>query len=89
VREREGRKRPGILIRFGSGKHRLIGAGAPFGNGGDDFSWMDAWKVVPKAEARKKWKAVAGDVLLLEKTESASGWLGVVQQRLLWKQGSD
>jgi len=49
----------------------LIGAGTSVGNGGDNFDWMDIWRVTPKAAASGKvGKAVPlmkGDALHVEK----------------------
>lgn len=39
-------KKKGFIIFHGaSGEYFIFGAGASFGNGGDDFKWMDIWKV--------------------------------------------
>ena len=35
----------GILVLHRSGRPALLGAGRSFGNGGDDFAWMDQWSV--------------------------------------------
>ncbi len=39
------RKRGILLVHGHSFKSKVIGAGSKFGNGGDDFKWMDTWKV--------------------------------------------
>ncbi len=72
-----------------SGKTFLLGAGTAIGNGGADFEWMDAWRVVPKKETARSIKGAAGDGLLVEKTESAGGLIGFVKGRPRWKQWSD
>ena len=33
------------IIDGGESKIKIVGAGKSLGNGGDDFSWMDAWSV--------------------------------------------
>ena len=44
--EHTGTKKKGmIIIHQSTGKHFIIGAGKDFGNGGDNFNWMDIWKV--------------------------------------------
>lgn len=69
----DGKK--GIAIRHADSSLNLIGAGHPFGNGGDDFSWMDSWSIFPKShpheEIRLSFK-LKGKALYVEKTESAS-----------------
>ena len=35
----------GILVLHRVGKPTLLGAGRSFGNGGDDFAWIDQWSV--------------------------------------------
>lgn len=38
-------KKEDIVLLLQAGHSLLLGAGKPFGNGGDDFSWMDYWYV--------------------------------------------
>jgi hypothetical protein len=45
-------------------KFEILGAGKSFGNGGGDFSWVDAWSI------RHSGKV---DRLYVAKTEAASG----------------
>lgn len=45
VRANLGEKKKGIQIHLATGKTTLIGAGKAFGNGGDDFSWMNTWSL--------------------------------------------
>jgi hypothetical protein len=60
----------GVLILHGSGAAPVVlGAGAEFGNGGTNFSWMTNWTVVP----RRDLPDATGDVLQLWKAESAGG----------------
>jgi hypothetical protein len=58
----------------------VIGMGKPFGNGGDDFTWLDIWRVEP---ARK------GDQLYVEKSESASGAITWDGRGYKWTQLAD
>ncbi len=83
-----GRSRKGIGLFLGSGETFLFGAGATFGNGGDDFDWLDAWRVVPRKQTDRTWRA-QGEVLLVEKSESASGLIGWISGRPVWRQGAD
>jgi len=42
----------GIAIGHGAtGKVTILGAGSGVGNGGDDFEWMDSWRVYSKTHA--------------------------------------
>jgi hypothetical protein len=58
----------------------VIGMGHPFGNGGDDFTWLDIWRVEPASK---------GDQLVVEKSESASGAITWDGRRYQWAQLSD
>jgi hypothetical protein len=69
------------VVHAGAPRAVVLGAGHALGNGGDDFTWMDAWSVQPKPPDR--------DALLLEKLESASAivyWDGAAYR---WKQQGD
>lgn len=85
----------GIAVCHSStNKVSFIGAGTEVGNGGDNFDWMDIWKVVPKATAAKQvGKAAArllkGDALHVEKSESASALIYWNGSRYLWRQLGD
>ena len=62
----------------------ILGAGVEIGSGGDNFDWMDAWRVVAVPEVTAMWTTAplpAGDGLLVAKTESASGLIGWVKQK--------
>ena len=64
----------------------VVGAGTNLGNGGDNFDWIDVWKVQPK---KKSGPSMKGDGLLVEKSESGGGliyWNGV---RYVWRQQGD
>jgi hypothetical protein len=70
----------------------LLGAGTEIGNGGDDFGWLGVWRV--EAPPRFKNDGVPiprylGEVLYVEKPESASGWIGWNGRAYVWYQGSD
>ena len=90
------RRKSGILILFrDQSKAVLIGAGVPFGNGGDDFSWMDVWSVYPKgrrAEPEAGESAppeLRGDALHVEKSESASALIYWNGKMIRWHQLGD
>lgn len=73
----------GVLIVHASGRAaQQCGAGVRFGNGGDDFSWMDSWQVVPHSSGR-------GAALLVSKSESASARIEFRAGRYHWRQLGD
>src|SRR6266705_3338513 len=47
VKQRSTGKLGIAIIPGGASKAAILGAGAPLGNGGDDFDWMDNWQVYP------------------------------------------
>lgn len=94
VRQASSAKR-GIAIvhRRGPSVH-VLGAGKAIGNGGDDFSWMDAWRVFDRGPVQRGAGEAApptlrGDALLVQKTESASAILWWDGGRYRWYQQGD
>jgi hypothetical protein len=84
VIERKTNKKGIVIYHTGTSKHFIIGAGQPF-NGrhpGDDFWWMDAWKVT--VDKNKK----ANGILVI-KTESSSGLIYWTGQKYNWQQEGD
>lgn len=85
VQEKTTGKQGILVAHIGAAEHYILGAGNPIGNGGDDFSWLDAWQVYPQGEVAKSPYVDAapptlrGDALLVIKLEAASGiiyWTG-------------
>lgn len=73
----------GVLIVHANGRTaQLCGAGVMFGNGGDNFDWMDEWKLVPRRIGK-------GYALLVAKSESASGRIEFENGRYRWRQVGD
>ena len=76
----KGAGKIGIAVFHSSNSNVLfIGAGTKLGNGGDNFDWMDIWKVVPRSAAAKQLGKTAasllkGDALYVEKSESLARW---------------
>lgn len=92
VVEAGGKQRRGVQVSFASRRTSVLGAGVEIGNGGDDFSWMDAWRVMPGKEWKDIWTErplPSGDVLLVESWGNASGLIGWVKGRPRWVQGDD
>ena len=82
------------ILHAGSTNPIVVGAGREIGNGGADFSWLDAWSIdarrsIPADAGAKAPLALRGDALLVQKLESASGliyWDGRTYQ---WRQQGD
>ena len=93
VKQKAGGKIGIALCHSSTKKILIIGAGTTIGNGGDNFDWMDIWKVVPKAAAAKRLGraagALKGDALHVEKSESASALIYWNGTKYVWRQGAD
>ena len=59
---------------------KIFGAGKSFGNGGDDFDWMDAWSI------RHSGKV---DRLYVAKSEAASAVIYWDGSKYKWQQEGD
>jgi hypothetical protein len=71
----------GIAIIEGKEKNiKIVGAGKSFGNGGDDFGWMNVWSV------RHTGKA---DRLYLAKSEAATAVIYWDGSKYRWQQEGD
>ena len=80
----KGSGKSGIaIVHAGATPVALLGAGKPFGNGGDEFSWQDAWYVVADP-ARAGAEALA--ILRLESGGGLAHWNG---KRYVWQQHGD
>jgi hypothetical protein len=95
IREKRTEK-GGILIVHGAeDRSFVVGAGSPIGNGGDDFSWMDAWFVYVRgvvgqsAHAEEAPPTMRGDALMVIKTEAASGIIYWTGAEYAWYQQAD
>jgi hypothetical protein len=82
------------FLHAGSSRAVVVGAGHAIGNGGDDFSWLDAWSLHPRGPvARGAGEAAAprlrGDAVLVEKLESASALLYWDGAAYRWYQQGD
>lgn len=69
-----------LMLRRSDPRPRALGAGSAFGNGGDDFHWLNIWRVEPTAR---------GDQLFVEKSESASGAITWDGRGYRWTQLGD
>lgn len=73
---------------------RVLGAGHHLGNGGDDFSWMDAWYAYSKGEVYRGAGGstppiLKGDALMVIKTEAASAVIYWTGTEYRWYQQGD
>lgn len=72
----------------------VLGADRSFGNGGDDFSWMDAWCVYPRGPVHRGADeadppTLKGDGLMVLKTEAASSIVYWTGKEYAWYQQGD
>ena len=85
----------GIAIVYSTtGKVTVLGAGTAIGNGGDDFEWMDSWRVYSKTRAanapgENSVPRLRGDALLVEKSEAASALIYWNGKKYVWSQHGD
>ena len=68
------------ILESGKNQFKILGAGKFFGNGGDDFSWMDVWSI------RHTGKT---DRLYVAKSEAASAVIYWDGSKYKWQQESD
>ena len=79
--EEKATEKKGILIIHNKNRNSyIVGAGTIFGNGGDDFKWMNIWKY-------DRIDDIIG--LYVEKSESASGFISWNGKKYIWTQLSD
>jgi hypothetical protein len=88
IRNRSSNK-VGVLIlhRDNYGAH-ILGAGKPFGSGGDDWSWLGAWRVIPTTQL-PRGLSKGRDALVVEKPESAGIALYWTGSEYAWMQWGD
>lgn len=82
------------IVHGGSTTVRVFGAGRSFGNGGDNFSWQDAWYTYAKGKVGQGAEESAppqlsGDAIMVIKTESASALVYWAETQYRWYQQGD
>jgi hypothetical protein len=93
VKEKQSGK-IGIAIVHGASREVFfVGAGRTI-NGGDDFAWMDVWKIyqrsyVGRGPGDRNPLKLRGEALLVEKTESASALIYWDGKAYRWYQLGD
>ena len=91
MKERSTGKLGIAIVHGGTGKVTILGAGTPVGNGGDDFEWMDSWRIYAKDYATCETSApkLRGDAALVSKSEEASALIYWNGKRYVWLQQGD
>jgi len=83
----------GILVLHRVGKPTLLGAGRSFGNGGDDFAWIDQWAVEERGTNRRRGDDSSikprSDTLWVAKEGSASALIYYRSGKYVWQQQGD
>lgn len=94
--ERKTNKKGILIFHIGTKTHYVVGAGQPLknGNGGDDYKWMDAWKVyvdkdVDVGVGETDKIILKGEAILAIKVESASGLIYWSGKEYRWYQQGD
>lgn len=94
VQERASGRKGIAFIHRRDGRVFVVGAGTTLSNGGDDWSWMDAWTVSDKGDVgqgatEERPPLLRGDVLLVYKTDAASAIVWWDGERYRWYQQGD
>jgi len=90
VKNKRSGKRGIAFCHGGKGEVFIVGAGKPLGNGGDDFDWVDTWRVQSKRSASNTATATErAEAVLVEKSESGGGLIYWDGKKYRWKQQGD
>ena len=88
-----GSKKEGIAFLLQGSKPLVVGAGTDFGNGGDDFSWMDLCYVEHRGPKHGNYQgqsvSLQSDGLVVAKESSASALIYLRKGKLQWRQYGD
>jgi hypothetical protein len=83
----------GILMLHRAGRPVLLGAGRAFGNGGDDFAWIDRWSVDDCGSNPRRGSGPSArgpaDALWVAKEGAASALICFRNHRYVWRQQGD
>ncbi len=88
IRHKVTRKVGIAFVHRATGVVHIVGAGTPLGNGGDDFTWLGVWRV-EGGRALREVPGFRGEVLYVEKPESAGGLIYWDGSRYQWVQRGD
>ena len=93
VKQRSTGKLGIAIINGATDKVTVVGAGNAIGNCGDDFGWMDSWRLYSKGraaqEAERSAPHLRGDAFLVSKSEAASALIYWNGKRYAWFQKGD
>jgi hypothetical protein len=91
IKDRDSGKTGIAVVHAGAKSAIILGAGRKFGNGGDDFKWMDAWHLYPRGIVAGQGAppTLRGDALMVIKSESASALVYWNGKRYDWYQQGD
>jgi hypothetical protein len=96
IADRKTNKKGILIYHTGTKTHYIIAAGKPLSNsnGGNDYSWMDAWKVYVEREVgtgvgEKEKITLKGEAILAMKVESGSGLIYWTGKNYSWYQQGD
>jgi hypothetical protein len=94
VKQRSSGKLGIAIVHGATDKVTILGAGVGIGNGGDDFEWMDSWRIYSKDNVAREAGEVSvphlqGDALLVGKSEAASALIYWNNKRYVWFQQGD
>lgn len=93
VRERISGKLGIVVVHRGTKQAFLIGAGTALSSGGDDFSWMDSWRIVTgpaeQGTTDEPPPRLRGAALWVEKDGSGSALVYWNGTRYAWYQQGD
>lgn len=88
-----GSDKEGIVLLLKSGKSYRLGTGKSFGNGGDDFSWIDLWYVEDRGTTQNSYYEkpvrLTADGLIVAKEGSASALIYLDRGKAKWQQQGD
>jgi hypothetical protein len=83
----------GIAFLLRGRKPTTVGAGHNFGNGGDNFSWMDVWHVEDRGTGHGNYQGqsvtLRADGLMVGKESSASALIYFRNGKPVWHQYGD
>ena len=88
-----GSKKEGIAFLLQGKNPFIVGAGTDFGNGGDDFSWMDSWYVEDRGTKHGNFRAqsvsLQSDGLVVAKEGSGNALVYLRNGKPQWRQYGD
>lgn len=101
IEQKETNKKGFVVLHAGREDFFIIGAGNPFGNGGDNFNWMDIWKVYRNQGEQELTYNADSEIegsravrlkntgIYVEKSESAGGLIYWDSYQYVWNQAGD